>query len=97
MNPPPTITLKTTIHQQIPVVQLQFSELINMCSPDISSGKPTLSIREGKGRNDGMSFLRDLVGIILQRYLKTDKPNYWLFDGLLDNRDITRQVGFQES
>lgn len=60
---------------------LRRSELINLRIQDVQFDKHILYIRGGKGRKDRTSILSDSVGIILQRYLKTDKPNYWLFEG----------------
>jgi site-specific recombinase XerD len=60
---------------------LRRGELINLRIQDIQFDKHILFIRGGKGKKDRTSILSDSVSIILQRYLKTDKPNYWLFEG----------------
>lgn len=60
---------------------LRRSELINLRIQDVQFDKHILYIRGGKGRKDRTSILSDSVSIILQRYLKTFKPNYWMFEG----------------
>lgn len=60
---------------------LRRSELINLRIQDVQFDKHILFIRGGKGRKDRTSILSDSVSTVLQRYLKTDKPNYWMFEG----------------
>jgi len=60
---------------------LRRSELINLRIQDVQFDKHILYIRGGKGKKDRTSILSESIAIILQRYLKTFKPNYWLFEG----------------
>ena len=60
---------------------LRRSELINLRIQDVQFDKHILYIRGGKGQKDRTSILSDSISIVLQRYLKRCKPNYWMFEG----------------
>ncbi|WP_201301053.1 site-specific tyrosine recombinase/integron integrase, partial [Sunxiuqinia indica] len=60
---------------------LRRSELINLRIQDVQFDKHILYIRGAKGKKDRTSLLSDSIGIVLQRYMQKEKPNYWLFEG----------------
>ena len=59
---------------------LRRSELINLRIQDVQFDKHILYIRGAKGKKDRTSLLSDSIGIVLQRYMQKEKPNYWLFE-----------------
>ncbi|WP_303924742.1 site-specific tyrosine recombinase/integron integrase [Draconibacterium sediminis] len=72
---------------------LRRSELVNLRIQDVQFDKHILYIRGGKGHKDRISILSDSAGIVLQRYLKQEKPNYWLFEGPGRTKYSTSSVG----
>ena len=61
---------------------LRRSELVNLRIHDVMFEKRIIFIRGGKGKKDRTSILSDKVAYLLQDYLKSFKPNYWLFEGM---------------
>jgi integrase/recombinase XerD len=49
-------------------------------------------IERGKGKKDRYSLLSEKMKTILPEYLKTYKPNYWLFEGPLGEPYSARSV-----
>jgi len=60
---------------------LRRSELINLRRQDIWFDKQLIFIRAGKGKKDRTSILSESLMIVLKKYLKLFKPNYYLFEG----------------
>lgn len=60
---------------------LRRSELINLRKEDIWFDKRVIFIKSGKGKKDRTSILSDSLTIVLEKYLRQYKPNYYLFEG----------------
>ena len=60
---------------------LRRSELINLRKEDIVFDRKLVFIRSSKGKKDRTSILSESLAIVIKRYLKEYKPNYWLFEG----------------
>jgi site-specific recombinase XerD len=57
------------------------NELINLRIQDIDFERNIIFVRGGKGKKDRISLLSNNMKIVLNKYLQTYKPNYWLFEG----------------
>lgn len=60
---------------------LRIGELINLRKQDVLYDKNLIFVRGGKGRKDRTTILAQKTAEILNAYLDTYKPNYWLFEG----------------
>ena len=61
---------------------LRVGELINLRISDVSFEKNIIFVRGAKGKKDRITVLSENLKIVLQKYLATYKPNYWLFEGV---------------
>ena len=57
-------------------------ELIKLIIKDIDFNKKIIFVRAGKGKKDRTTILADHAALVLNRYLKIFRPNYWLFEGI---------------
>lgn len=60
---------------------LRCSEVRNIQLKDIDFERKSLFVRAGKGRKDRMVVLGDLQVKVIEKYLKAEKPQKWLFTG----------------
>jgi len=60
---------------------LRMSELLNLRKQDILIEKNIIFVRSGKGKKDRTTLLAEHLKPMLYQYLKSYKPNYWLFEG----------------
>ena len=60
---------------------LRRSELLNLKSNDIDSGRNLVIIRQGKGKKDRIAPLSPAILMLLREYYKAYKPVNWLFEG----------------
>ncbi len=61
---------------------LRRSELINLRKGDVQYERKSIFIRGSKGRKDRTSILSETLSAELKDYLRSYKPNYWLFEGI---------------
>ena len=57
-------------------------ELINLRIKDIDFDKKIIFVRAGKGKKDRTTILANHTALVLNKYLKLYRPNYWLFEGM---------------
>ena len=57
-------------------------ELLNLRIQDLDFDKNIIFVRGGKGKKDRTTILADYAILVLKKYLKMYKPNYWLFEGV---------------
>ncbi|WP_206081837.1 site-specific tyrosine recombinase/integron integrase [Maribellus sediminis] len=60
---------------------LRRSELIGLRKEDVDFDKRIIYIRGAKGRKDRISILSEATAILLEAYMKSFSPNYWMFEG----------------
>jgi integrase/recombinase XerD len=60
---------------------LRVSEVVNLRKADILTARGQIFIRAGKGKKDRYTLLSEKLKPLLEEYLNTDKPSYWLFEG----------------
>jgi len=60
---------------------LRRSELIGLRKEDVDFDKRIIYIRGAKGRKDRISILSEATAILLETYMKSYSPNYWMFEG----------------
>ncbi|MCB0841360.1 MAG: tyrosine-type recombinase/integrase [Bacteroidetes bacterium] len=60
---------------------LRIGESIQVRKADINFERKSVFIKAGKGKKDRYSVLSDKVIVLLHKYLKEYKPDYWLFEG----------------
>ncbi len=58
------------------------SELIKLRIKDVDFDKKIIFVRAAKGKKDRTTILADNTTLVLKKYLKLFKPNYWLFEGI---------------
>ena len=56
------------------------SELINLRKQDIMYDKQLIFVRGGKGKKDRTTLLSESVVVLLDKYYKDKKPNYWVLE-----------------
>lgn len=74
---------------------LRRSELINLRTKDLDLNRLRIHIRAAKGRKDRIGYLSSALRPLLEHYLKTYKPQYWLFEGLQRGRQYSASSVFQ--
>lgn len=60
---------------------LRISELVNLRISDILSHQNCIFIRDAKGQKDRYSLLSQKLLLLLRKYYRIYKPQYWLFEG----------------
>lgn len=65
-------------------------ELLNIKLPDIDFDREMLHIRQGKGRKDRYVPLGKILCKALKKYIETEKPYIWLFNGKSDTGQAQR-------
>jgi len=60
---------------------LRRSELIGLRKEDVDFDRRIIYIRGAKGRKDRISILSEATAILLESYMKSYSPNYWMFEG----------------
>ena len=68
-------------------------ELINLRIKDVDFDKKIIFVRAGKGKKDRTTILADHAALVLNKYLKLYKPNYWLFEGIKRKQYSAASVG----
>ncbi len=68
-------------------------ELINLRIKDIGFDKKIIFVRLAKGKKDRTTILADNTALVLRKYLKLYKPNYWLFEGMNRKQYSATSVG----
>lgn len=71
---------------------LRISEVTGLRVADVNFERRTLFIHHGKGAKDRYTVLSDHARQILEQYLKTYKPLYWLFEGAQHEQYSTRSL-----
>jgi site-specific recombinase XerD len=60
---------------------LRIGECIKMRKADLDFDRNTVFVKSGKGKKDRVSVLSQKLKGQLNRYMKSYKPDYWLFEG----------------
>jgi integrase/recombinase XerD len=60
---------------------LRVSEVVNLRKADILTARGQIFIRSGKGKKDRYTLLSEKLKPLLEEYLNTYNPSYWLFEG----------------
>jgi site-specific recombinase XerD len=60
---------------------LRVSEVVNLRKADILTARGQIFIRAGKGKKDRYTLLSEKLKPLLEEFLNTYKPSYWLFEG----------------
>ena len=60
---------------------LRVSEIVNLKPEDLDPDRRTIYIRKAKGRKDRYTLLSDKAWTIVDEYVKTCRPQCWLFEG----------------
>ena len=68
-------------------------ELINLRIKDVGFDKKIIFVRAAKGKKDRTTILADHTALVLNKYLKLYKPNYWLFEGMNRKQYSATSVG----
>lgn len=68
-------------------------ELINLRIKDVDFDKKIIFVRAGKGKKDRTTILADHTALVLHKYLKLFKPNYWLFEGIKRKQYSGNSIG----
>jgi len=61
---------------------LRSSELLHLLPADIDRNRKMVIIRQGKGNKDRVVPLSDKISLMLEDYIKTYKPEHYLFEGM---------------
>lgn len=61
---------------------LRRGELIKLRKQDVDFDKMLLFIRGAKGKKDRITVLAETTARVMHEYLKKEKPNYWMFEGV---------------
>ena len=59
---------------------LRIGELIGLRIQDVVWDKNFLFVRGGKGKKDRSTLLSEHVALLLKKYMKSYKPNYWVIE-----------------
>jgi len=62
---------------------LRRSELLQLLPADIDRNRKMVIIRQGKGNKDRVVPLSDKISLMLGDYIKTYKPEHYLFEGMV--------------
>jgi site-specific recombinase XerD len=73
---------------------LRCGEVRNLQVSDVDLQRSTVHVRQGKGRKDRYVPLGEMLGRGIAKYLATEHPDKWLFNGK-DHHDIFSQRGVQ--
>jgi integrase/recombinase XerD len=68
-------------------------ELINLRIRDLDFDKKIIFVRGGKGKKDRTTILADNAILVLNKYLKIYKPNYWLIEGVNKKQYSPTSIG----
>jgi integrase/recombinase XerD len=60
---------------------LRVSEVVNFRKADILTARSQIFIRSGKVKKDRYTLLSEKLKPLLEEYLNTYKPSYWLLEG----------------
>lgn len=71
---------------------LRIGESICLRKEDINFSRNTVFIKGGKGKKDRTSVLSEKMKNIVNEYLKTYRPEYWLFEGQGGGQYSTRSI-----
>lgn len=71
---------------------IRLGELLQLRVEDVVFEKSVIFVRGGKGKKDRTTILAEHTSRLLQRYMATYHPRYWLFEGLKGNYSA-RSVG----
>ncbi|MCU6708125.1 tyrosine-type recombinase/integrase [Paenibacillus sp. J5C_2022] len=70
---------------------LRVSEVVRLQLEDIDIGRKTVRVRQGKGRKDRYSILSGNALAIVQKYMRLDMPDKWLFPGSELGKHLTER------
>jgi len=71
---------------------LRLSEVINLRITDILSKENCIFVRDAKGNKDRYTLLSNKLLLLLRKYYKAYKPDFWLFEGLNGGQYSKRSV-----
>lgn len=71
---------------------LRVSEIVSLKIENIDYDRGLILVRQGKGKKDRYTTLSTTVLMELQNYLKTYRPNKWLFSGLEPDKHISTRT-----
>ncbi len=71
---------------------LRLSEVINLRVTDIMSKENCIFVRDSKGNKDRYTILSDKLLLLLRKYYKEYRPEFWLFEGATGGQYSKRSV-----
>jgi site-specific recombinase XerD len=71
---------------------LRVSEIVSLKVENIDYDRGLILVRQGKGKKDRYTTLSTTVLMELQNYLKTYRPNQWLFQGLEPDKHLSTRT-----
>jgi len=71
---------------------LRLNELVNLKLSDINSDQNFIRIQHGKGKKDRYTLLAAKLLVLLRKYYKIYKPQFYLFEGQLGGKYSKRSV-----
>ena len=71
---------------------LRVGEVVRLRLQDLDIERKTIFIHQGKGKKDRFTLLSETAFAIIQQYLRTMKPQKWLFPGQGNGKHLTERT-----
>jgi site-specific recombinase XerD len=71
---------------------LRVCEVVRLKAQDIDPDRRTVKVRQGKGRKDRYTLLSSTALAEVSRYVKAERPKFWLFPGQDIRKPLTEHA-----